>query len=645
MKKNNRRPKKKRGRKPYGSPPKAKAKKVLWLNILPADEWIKARQGTTVYDALKKTDLDLEAECGGQGTCGKCKIKVVTALGPPDEQEKTLLTDEELAEGIRLACRTRIRKTLVIHTESPEYEMEFFQILKHGSSPPPEIDPLVDTCRVEVTPPSLDHPESDFHRVRSALGAGYTDLTVTPRCAASLYGELRRSGFRGEALVHRRTLLAWAEAGCDQGRYGIIFDIGTTTLVGKLIDTTDGGEVSVVSLLNSQSRYGTDVVSRIKYVTENRGGLDRMRRLLVRDLNFITHRLLTANEINPEAIFVAVAAGNTTMQHLLLGLNPAGIAEAPFTPVITEGMAFRAHDLGLGIHPDAVLYLMPCKSGYVGGDLIGFILSTGAADETERLVLGLDFGTNGEIFLGNAHRMLTCSTAAGPALEGARISRGMIARTGAIEGVRVDQDEIRYDIIGNVRPRGLCGSGLVDLVAVLLHHGVVDSEGLLTARPVDEYGDLFLSRVVPGRNGEAHDFVIARPGESYDGDRVLLTQNDIRELQFAKGAMAAGVETLMELMGVGVGDLDVIYLAGALGNYVNPYSAMRIGLMPITEPHRIVSVGNAASAGARMVLLSKKQWHKASAIVEHVEHVELSTQPGFHETFISALDFPPRNLW
>jgi uncharacterized 2Fe-2S/4Fe-4S cluster protein (DUF4445 family) len=308
-------------------------------------------------------------------------------------------------------------------------------------------------------------------------------------------------------------------------------------------------------------------------------------------------------------------------------------------------MIFRAAELGLQFHPEALIHVMPARSGYIGGDLIGFIMASGAAEEKDRLMLGLDFGTNGEIFLGNRQRMLTCSAAAGPALEGARISRGMIARTGAIESVRVENSELQYNVIGNIKARGLCGSGLVDLVAVLLHHGVIDAEGLLGPDRISEEGDLFRSRVVPRGDTPAFDFMVAAPFQSFDKKPIMLTQKDIRELQLAKAAVAAGALVLMQHMGITVEDIDTVYLAGALGNYVNPYSAMRIGLIPMTTPEKIVSLGNAAAAGAKLALLSRPHWRMAADIAGHIEHIEMSVQPEFKERFIEEMDFPSCNLW
>jgi uncharacterized 2Fe-2S/4Fe-4S cluster protein (DUF4445 family) len=637
---------KKGKRKPrYQTPPavKARKKKAVWLNVLPWDMWFKVKRGITLWEALEKTDLESEGECGGLGKCGKCKIRVVTAIGPPTQETTELLTAEELERGIRLACQTKIKKDLVIRTEVLDDDVELFQILKYGEMPIIELDPLLDKRSVIIPPPSLENPLSDLDRIRQALGPEYHDLKASYGCLSSLYSDLRATHFDGTAVLHDGCLLAWQPQRMAARRYGVVFDLGTSTLVGKLVSLLEGQEVAVVSCLNSQRKHGTDVISRIQYVKEHSNGLSYMRKLLMRDLNVLTRRLFEVGGLVPEDIFVAVAAGNTTMQHFLLGLNPTGIAEAPFAPVVTEGMTVRAQDVGLLLHPDAMLYIMPSKSGYIGGDLMGFMLASGAADREDRLTLGLDFGTNGEIFLGNRRRMLTCSAAAGPALEGARITHGMIGRAGAIESFRFEQDSLVYQVIGNIKPKGLCGSGLVDLVALLLHHGLIDSEGLL--RPSQEEGNTMESRVIQRPESEAYDFLVASSRESFDGREICLTQNDIRELQLAKGAIAAGVKILMNTMGVDVGDIDVVHLAGALGNYINAYSAMRIGLIPRIDPDKITPLGNAASTGAKMVLLSRRCWEKSADITRLVEHVELSSHPDFFDHFIDEMDFPTENVW
>jgi uncharacterized 2Fe-2S/4Fe-4S cluster protein (DUF4445 family) len=424
--------------------------------------------------------------------------------------------------------------------------------------------------------------------------------------------------------------------------YGLVFDIGTSTLVGKLFNLRDGSEFAVASCLNSQSKYGSDVISRLQFLKERPRGLQILQYLLARDLSQLTASLLQTAELEAEEIFIAVAAGNTTMQHLLLSLPPMGIAEAPFLPVITDGMIVKSADVGLKLHPEARLYIMPVKSGYIGGDLISDILASGVAEQ-EEIILGLDLGTNGEIFLGNNKRLLTCSAAAGPALEGAKISHGMIAKTGAIEGVQLENGQLQYRVIGNVNPRGICGSGLVDLVAVLLHCGIINYEGSIRRSRRKSAAELN-SKVVK-RRARGHSFLVASLEESYNQKPIYLTQEDVREVQLAKAAIAAGIKTLMDELGIEAKDINCVYLAGALGNYVDPVSAVRIGLLPSINPEIITSLGNAASSGASMVLLSKKHWRMARDLINFIEHVELSFRHDFNEYFIEQMDFPKVNVW
>ncbi|MFP3869795.1 MAG: ASKHA domain-containing protein, partial [Syntrophobacteria bacterium] len=632
------RPRKRKPRKKkngFGPPPAKQKRRHVWLNVLPDDLWLKVRRGKTIWEALEKTDVDLESECGGLGKCGKCKVKVLSSIGPPSREARELVDEEELKEGVRLACRTKIKKDLTIYLGEADPDLEYYQILQTGYRPLLQLDPLLDKRLVSI-PLEVQHEGlSDLDQIKLMLGPEYQNLKASVRCLATLPSRLEKTGFRGTAVLHDNYLMAWQDWEEVGRRYGLVFDLGTSTLVGKLISLQDGSELAVISRINSQSKYGADVISRLHYLKEHPNGLQQLHKLLVSDLNGVTRRLLEVDGLDPNEIFLAVAAGNTTMQHLLLSVNPSGIAESPFSPVVTDGQVGRAADVGLRLHPEARLYVMPARAGYIGGDLISVILASGAAEQGDEIILGLDLGTNGEVFLGNRSRLMTCSAAAGPALEGARISHGMIAQAGAIEGVRLAEGELDYQIIGNIKPKGLCGSGLVDLVAVLLHCGVIDFEGLIRS-PGQGDGASLGWRVVE-RSG-VNAFLVASAGESYDGRPIYLTQRDVRELQLAKGAIAAGVKTLMDEMGIGVQDLDQVCLAGALGNYVKPQSTMRIGLIPRVDPEIIKSLGNAASTGASMVLLSRAHWRMANELAHSIEHVELSSRPDFNEYFIEQMD-------
>jgi len=642
MKKPNRR-KAKRKRRSL-SPPVSRKQKTrhVWLNVLPDDLWLKVRRGKTIWEALLEEDVELEGECGGLGKCGKCKIRVISSIGKPTAEERELLDKEELKQGIRLACRTKIKKDLVIHIEGTDSEMEYFQILKSGQRPLLTIDPLVQCQTVALPPHRENNGLSSMARIKLAMGARYQDIKASLHCLRTLPDIMEGTKFQGAAVLHEDFLLACRNGEKADCCYGMVFDLGTSTLVGKLISLPDGDEVAVVSCLNSQFKYGTNLISRLQYIKEQADGLRVLHDLLIRDLNRISRRLIAASGIELNDVFVAVGAGNTTMQHIMLNLNPLGIAEAPFSPVVTDGLVLKATDIGLMLHPEALLHVMPAKTGYIGGDLISTILASAAVEQEEEIVLGLDLGTNGEIFLGNGKRMMTCSAAAGPAFEGANISNGMIAKTGAIEGFRIDDGLLRYNIISNIKPKGICGSGLVDLVAVLLHCGVVDHEGVIQASRGELKGALS-ERVID--NSGVCDFLIASEEESYDQQPIYLTQKDVRELQLAKGAVAAGIRTLMDEMGIGVGDINRVYLAGALGNYVNPFSAIRIGLIPMVSRDIISSLGNAATTGASMVLLSKDYWQTANELVEFIEHIELSSRLDFNNYFIEHIDFPRKNVW
>ena len=630
-------------KKSVSGPPtfKKRRSRYVWLNVLPDDLWVKVLRGKTVWEALQGQDVELEGECGGLGKCGKCKVRVISSIKSPSEEEKELLSEEELNEGVRLACRIPVKKDLVIHTAEDELHQKYYQILKTGHRPVLYIDPLVEKKPLSLSSELKNENTSDLDMIKILLGPQYKDLQATLHCLRTLPQMLKKTDYQGAAVLHDNCLLAWEPVEKMDRRYGLAFDLGTSTLVGKLFNLSDGTEVAVISMLNSQSKCGTNVISRLQYVQQNEKGLETLNRLLLEDLNRIIRRLLKASELKPDDIYVAVAAGNTTIQHLLLKLDPSGIGEAPFAPVVKDGLILKAEEVGLKIHPEARIHIMPAKTGYIGGDLISVVLASEAAKKDE-IVLGLDLGTNGEIFLGNKKQLMTCSAAAGPALEGAGITHGMIARAGAIEGARLEDEQLKYRVIGNINPTGICGSGLVDIIAVLLHCGIIDYEGAI--RPSQECadGDL-LSRIV--RRPYVQDFLVASADESFHNTPIYLTQKDVREVQFTKAAIEAGIKILMDEMAVEAKNIDKVYLAGALGNYINPYSAVRIGLIPDVDPRIIESLGNAAGTGASMVLLSKEYWKESLGLTGTIEHIELSSRLDFNEYFVECMDFPKENIW
>ena len=614
----------------------------VWLHVLPDDKWFHVPQGETIWDALQPTDVDLGGQCNGLGRCGKCRVKILSEKEEPSTEERALLDDEEIEQGIRLACRTRVNRDLAISTRETDDTPEYFNILTTSHVPvdryvpPSRLQPLIDKRLVTVPFSIQNEGLSNLDLIKLGLGPEFGDLTASLHCLRTLNRNVDESQFHGVAVLHDSCLLGWQDEEQIDRRFGLVFDLGTSTVVGKLFNLLDGSELAVSSCLNSQKRYGSDVISRLHYCQEHPRGLRRLQSLMLKDLNQLTESLLSSAGIGPDDVFVAVAAGNTTMQHLLLGLSPVGIAQSPFSPIVTDGLVVNASDVGLQLNPAAVLYTLPMKSGYIGGDLLSFIMTSGVAEQKDEIMLGLDLGTNGELFLGNSERLLTCSAAAGPALEGARITHGMIARAGAIEGVTFEDGELHYRVIGNVNAEGICGSGLVDLVAVLLKCGIIDENGLI--HPSRQKSTRGLNERVITRSG-VRSFLVASAEESSTGKPIYLTQQDVREFQLAKGAIAAGIRTLMDELGIQVQDINRVYLAGALGNYIDIHSALRTGLIPGVNPEIVKSLGNAASTGASLVLLIRDYWHTAAELSRSIEHIELSWRFDFNQYFIEHMGF------
>jgi uncharacterized 2Fe-2S/4Fe-4S cluster protein (DUF4445 family) len=418
---------------------------------------------------------------------------------------------------------------------------------------------------------------------------------------------------------------------------GMAFDIGTTTVVGYLMDLESGQQLAVSSMLNPQTRFGDDVVSRIGFSTSDPEGLQTLQREIVQAMNTIAADAARSASVSTEEIYGMTVVGNTTMHHLFLGISPAALAYSPYVPATRKALWAPAKELGLGIYPDAHVWVLPNIAGWVGADTVGVLLATGVHAQDE-LALAIDIGTNGEMALGSRQRLITCSTAAGPAFEGAHLSCGMRAADGAIDMVEMDGD-VRWHTIGNAPPRGLCGSGLVDLIAEMLRTGIIDATGMMQdAEKLRGNGSAHLSRRIV-QKGRQRAFHLVTADEGAQGRPVRVTQRDVRELQLAKGAIRAGIQILMKELGVGPHDVKYVYLAGAFGNYIRPSSALAIGLMPRFPNAELIPVGNAAGSGAKMALLSAAARQEASDLIEHIEYLELSGRPDFQDEFAEAMVF------
>jgi len=421
-------------------------------------------------------------------------------------------------------------------------------------------------------------------------------------------------------------------------KYGLAFDLGTTTVVGWLVDLDTGDTLAARAVTNPQNVYGADVISRIGHAGTHEG-LRQLQQKILAACNEIIRCLLDEGRVAGDEIYEIVAVGNTTMSHLFLGIDPTFLATAPYVPAFAGRMELEARELGLDVMPAGRVVVLPNIAGYVGSDTVGVMLATDIG-RRPGFCLAVDIGTNGEVVLAGRGRLLTCSTAAGPAFEGARIRHGMRAAAGAIEGVRIDGGEVGLEVIDDATPLGICGSGLLDAAAAMVQVGLISPTGrLLPPESLPEGVPPGLKeRLRRGKDGT--EFVLAQDGSVATGEDIVITQKDIRELQLAKAAIYAGIQVLLKELEVTPEEIDEILLAGAFGNYIKIDSALALGLLPAVAPGRIKAVGNAAGDGARMALISGTARAEASDLARRAGHVELSTWPDFQDEFVNAMYFP-----
>jgi uncharacterized 2Fe-2S/4Fe-4S cluster protein (DUF4445 family) len=485
--------------------------------------------------------------------------------------------------------------------------------------------------------PALGDQRADLQRIRDQLPQTDT-LKAGLEVLRKIPALLRESEFEITATVAEKELIDVETGNTAADSYGIGFDIGTTTVVGYLMDLNTGGQVGVAAALNPQSVYGADVISRLSFVIEHQDGTKKLQKKVIGALNELVEEACSQTGVDPHQIYQVTVVGNTCMHHLFLGVDPRSIAPSPFIPVVTAPVCLKAQELGLNVHPRASVHTLPNVAGYVGADIVGGILATGLYQSSE-FKLFVDIGTNGEIVLGNQERLLACATAAGPAFEGARISCGMRAASGAIDRVSFDSD-VHYTTIEGAKPRGLCGSGLLDAVAEMLKLGVIEVSGrIVEPEAIGPLAtDQIKRRIVAGESGPR--FILAQAEESASGQPVYITQRDVRELQLAKGAIFTGVQLLEKELGVEDKDLTEVLLAGAFGNYLRKESALRTGLLPPLSPEKVRSVGNAAGEGAKIALISARLRERAAEIAQRIEYIELSGRGDFMQAFADNMFFP-----
>jgi uncharacterized 2Fe-2S/4Fe-4S cluster protein (DUF4445 family) len=597
----------------------------LEVVYLPFERTTRVPPGTTVFSAAHWIGLPIDSTCGGRGTCGKCKVRVIRGVADAETADHRQLRPQEIAEGWRLSCQARIHEDMTV--EVPQL-LRVPKAATMGLGRLVILDPNVRKVYFELAEPSMHDQRSDVARLKEALTEEGHDMVASVAVLRTLPPVLREAGFKVTAVLSGEHLVA-VEAGDTTGEcYGVAFDVGTTTVVGTLMNLGTGMAASVLSTLNGQAPFGADVISRISHGMNGPDAIRELQEAVASTMNSILAELYRETGVSPSRTYEAVVVGNVTMLHLLLGVDPSPLSMSPFTPAFMDELIVPASEVGLNIHPHGYVQTLPALGAYVGADIVAGVLATGVVRE-DRLRVFVDVGTNGEIVLGSAQRALATAAPAGPAFEGSQIKCGMRATVGAIEGVQLT-DRVELQVIGgDVRPEGICGSGLVDAVAQLLLTGLLDHSGRLKLRE-DVPDHPLRDRLIDVDGVRA--FLLA--------DGVYLTQRDIRELQFAKGSIATGIKVLMDILGVTADDLDAVLLAGSFGSYLNPESAKIIGLVPPVDVDRIIAVGNSAGEGAKIALLSYRERQVAFELPSRIEYIELSGRSEFNDSFVSVLGFP-----
>ena len=603
------------------------------ITFQPEGRTIKVSAGTNLMTASQKAGIIIPGFCGNRGKCGKCKVKILGTTIPYTHQEEITLSPEERRAGVHLACQILISENLLVEVISEE-KATTTAFLTYDIADSYEIDHHIKKYYVALPVPSIDSLIDDSLNIADQVNV--PGLFIPLPVLQSISSFLRKNEFKITVTLEHDHLINLETGDTSQRLLGVAIDLGTTTIVGSLVDMLNGNILAVSAKTNPQSSYGADVISRINYSISEPGGLGKLQTLVINAINEIIEDLCESSGAKFREIYELSLAGNTIMNHLFLGVNPQYIAEAPYIPAYRKSQRFMAEELGIAMLPRGPISTLPNISGYVGGDITGFIIACDL-HKREKITLGIDIGTNGEIVLGSKEKLLCCSTAAGPAFEGGQISCGMRAMEGAIDKFFIDEDRLFYHVIGDVEPRGVCGTGLIDIIAEMVRVGIVDESGRIVS-PESFLGPEWIKKRIVVNNHN-YDFMLV--AEDDDGCKmpVHLKQQDIRELQLAKGAVAAGIEILAKELGITVDQIEEVLIAGAFGSYLNKYNAQRIGLIPNIAPEKIRFVGNAASMGAKKYLLSKAIRIEAERIIETAKYIELSLRLDFQEIFAEKMFF------
>ena len=597
----------------------------LIIDMQPIGRRIDVLPGTTLLAAAQASGTGLVSLCGGEGWCESCLVRVTSGeVNSPTRSEMDYLGADELEAGFRLACQVVPQSDVRI--DIPAESLSTLQRLQiEGKDFEIPLSPNLDVVDLNINPPTIQDLKADAERLLEALeDKGHPGAHIELPVLADLSISLRENKWSVRVVVRDQEVIAILPP--ESGIFGISVDIGTTKLAMYLVDLLTGEVVEKVGEMNPQIAYGEDVVSRIAYATQNDGGRTTLQETLANTLNKLLVEICRSSGISTSQIADAVIVGNTAMHHLFAGLPVEQLVFAPYVPAINEPLDIRASAIGISMAPGGYIHLLPNIAGYVGADHAAVILSTELWN-TNRTVMVIDVGTNTEISLVSGGHMLSCSCASGPAFEGAHITNGMRAAPGAIERVQIIDGEIKTFTIDDELPVGICGSGILDVVAALKAANLMDERGALIE------GELNIRR---GKKDKL-EFLLVPAAFSGHGRDIAVSRTDVNEIQLAKAAIRAGQEILMEKAGINAGDIDEIIIAGAFGTYIDVPNAISVGMFPDIPVQRFRQVGNAAGMGATQALISKKHRKIIKDVIKDVEYVELTTYENFQAAFVEAM--------
>jgi uncharacterized 2Fe-2S/4Fe-4S cluster protein (DUF4445 family) len=612
------------------------------VTFLPSYRKIEVPRGTTILDAAQRAGLNMNVVCGGQGKCGKCVVFIQSGKTEFDRQKYgRFFTEAELAKGACLACETLVQGDL--HVVVPEHTLiQEQKILVEGLGQAIDFRPSVKKYYVELQPPTLSDPSPDLSRllwgIQKSGGPVAEQMYAPLEVLREIPGILRHSDWKVTGTIGLvpggYRLIDLQENDTSKRVFGAAVDLGSTTVVVYLWDLVTGKVVSVASNYNKQISCGEDILARVNFARKN--GLAKLQALAAESINQAITTASNSAGIDREDVYEVIVAGNTVMTHMLLGIDPAYMIAEPYVPVVRRALSVAAGRIGITVNPNGGVFFFPAVSDFIGGDIIADILACGMG-EREEISLLIDIGTNFEVVLGNKEWMFSCAGAAGPALEGGEVLFGMRANPGAIEKISIDPGTLRpkYSTINGIKPRGICGSGLIDLLAELLCTCVVDRTGRFNT-------EIANPRI--RTNGHFPEYVIAWADETEIGKDIVITENDIKNLIMSKASIHAACLTLMKEAGVTRHEISTIYFAGAFGNYIDKKNATIIGLIPEIPFEQIRNMGNGAVAGANIALINRRTRKTLDEIAFRIAYIELNAENAFMDEYTSSTFLPHTDL-